>query len=275
MSNIKIVLPKKEPYPFIVENKSFKFSGGEIQVSVPAIASDAQVIIYANIRNSDDIMELLLTTNAVKKRTNNIELFMPYIPYARQDRVMNNGEALSIKVFADLINAQGYAKVTVLDAHSDVSVVLIDRCINLNKHDIFLQLFGHIKENNYAFVAPDAGAIKKTYEFAKSMNVAEVIRADKTRNVQNGEITGTIVYSENLGNKNVLIVDDICDGGRTFIELSKELRKKTSGNIDLLVTHGIFSKGLLPLRNSDINHIYTSNSWLPQDDYLSVYPFGF
>ena len=69
------------------------------------------------------------------------------------------------------------------------------------------------------------------------------IRADKKRDPSNGEITGTVVYSEHLGSQDVLIVDDICDGGRTFIELAKELRHLTTGRIYLYVTHGIFSKG--------------------------------
>jgi ribose-phosphate pyrophosphokinase len=106
-------------------------------------------------------------------------------------------------------------------------------------------------------VAPDAGALKKTMELSRLAGMP-YIHADKKRNPENGEITGTAVHSSALGNQDVLIVDDICDGGRTFVELAKELKTLTTGKIYLYVTHGIFSKGL-GVFNGIIDHIYTAH----------------
>ena len=76
---------------------SLVFNGGEVHVkNVPEID-----ILFAKIRNSEDLMKLLLVTDAHKREYgHNFKLLMPYIPYARQDRVANEGEALSIKVFS-------------------------------------------------------------------------------------------------------------------------------------------------------------------------------
>lgn len=72
---------------------------------------------------SDDIMEMLLINDAAKRLHPDREryLFMPYVPYGRQDRVMIPGEALGIKVLADLVNSCGFHEVEIWDPHSDVT----------------------------------------------------------------------------------------------------------------------------------------------------------
>ncbi len=107
-------------------------------------------------------------------------------------------------------------------------------------------------------VSPDAGANKKVLDFAKYWKFSEVVRADKVRNVLTGKIESTKVYSSHVSSKDFLILDDICDGGRTFIELAKELRKLTDGKIYLYVTHGIFSAGM-DVFDGLIDKIYVSN----------------
>lgn len=225
-----------------VEYDITEFSGGEIQFRLkdPNSVKDYNVEIFVNITNSADVMALLMATDALRRAgCGTIDLMMPYIPYARQDRVCAPGEALSLKVFADLINSQNYRSVEVWDAHSDVALALIDR-VQHKKQYRFVNPLLLTSDHDY-LVSPDAGSLKKIYEISGGV---PVIRADKTRDPETGAITGTSVYCDVLGNKNVLIVDDICDGGRTFIELARVLKGKTYGNIDLYVTHGIFSKGL-------------------------------
>jgi ribose-phosphate pyrophosphokinase len=97
---------------------------------------------------------------------------------------------------------------------------------------------------NTKLVSPDAGALKKIYRYAKECSGVDVVRADKSRDTNTGKITGTVVYSEHLGKTNLLVVDDICDGGGTFVPLAQELRKITDGTVSLFVTHGLFTKGV-------------------------------
>ena len=108
---------------------------------------------------------------------------------------------------------------------------------------------------NAVLVAPDAGAIKKVLKVAQVTGLP-MVRADKIRDVNTGAITETVVYSDHIKDKSFLIVDDICDGGRTFIELEKVLRPLTDAYVYLYVTHGIFSKGLEPL--GCFNKVYTA-----------------
>lgn len=224
-----------------VGHEAFRFSGGEIQVRLGADILGPAVNITALLASSDDIMELLLLTDALRRARPGIDirLVAPYLPYARQDRVCSPGEALSLRVICDLINSQRYSRVEIWDAHSDVAPALLSNCTNYHASR-FLRRFTQGRE---ILVSPDAGANKKVQECAKLFRT-QMVRADKTRSVATGEITGTVVYSEHVGKQDFLIVDDICDGGRTFIELAKVLRPKTDGKIYLYATHGIFSKGV-------------------------------
>ncbi len=94
----------------------------------------------------------------------------------------------------------------------------------------------------------------------KELGFSSFIRADKSRNMATGQITETVVYADDLTGKACVIVDDLCDGGRTFIELAKVLRAKGAAKIALVVTHGIFSKGKEPL-NKYIDYTYALHDW--------------
>lgn len=248
-----------------IEFTSFVFSGGEVQVKITnpnsVLAADA-LRITAQLVNSNSIFELALLVDAIRRINPHILLHLhcPYFPAARQDRVMVAGEALALRVMTDFINNLNFTTVTVWDAHSDTTLALLNRVHNIPQ-EILLQRFVDrklIDLSNTILVSPDGGALKKIYKVAKQFNLP-VVRADKTRSVIDGSITGTVVYSENVGDKDFLIADDIADGGKSFLELAKVLRPLTSGKIELYVTHGIFSKGLDVITEAGISHIYTAN----------------
>lgn len=217
-----------------------KFSGGETQVTFhnPSTSDEGNIVeLFALIRDGD-IMPLALVVDAIRRDIKNpiINLHLPYLPYARQDRVMNKGESLAIKVYCDFINNLNFNTVKVDDCHSDVGIALLN---NVTNDQSFIP---EVQELNFdVLVAPDAGSLKKIYKYAKILN-KPAIRADKERDVKTGNITGTVVYGDVEGKK-VLIMDDICDGGRTFIELAKVLYAKGAKDVTLYVTHGVFSYG--------------------------------
>lgn len=233
--------------------KATKFPGGEINVVLETNdrIKDRDISIEADLKTMDDVMTLLLLTDAIKRQfPNSIDLVMPYVPYARQDRNMQEGDALSIKVFADLINAQGYRSVTVWDAHSDVAPALINNCINVPQYKLLdknLEL--DIVSSHPVLVIPDAGAVKKVLKFAEYHKITDIAQGEKHRDVITGKIIGTTFKSKQMyATKEHWILDDICDGGATFIHLAKAIREfyddaDNKVKINLLVTHGIFSKG--------------------------------
>ena len=271
MNNIKLFIGTEE-----IELKIFKFPGGEMNVQILGDTRNPwnECRIVAKVINSDNLMSLLLLTDACKRfwgGDTKIELVLPYLPYMQQDRVCNNGEALSSKVLCDLINLQGYNSVTVYDPHSDVAPALLNNCIIVEQHILLKGIENHIDISNTQLAIPDAGAMKKGHKVAKHLGIADIIECGKNRAVQTGRITDTKVYSEVDPNKDILVVDDICAGGATFVALAEKLRTLTKGDLYLYTTHGIYSKGLAPLLKH-YKHLFTANSFCDNvnEDFLTI-----
>ena len=183
---------------------------------------------------------------------------MPYVPYARQDRAMVSGDAFSLKVFANILNSLKFDCVEIIDPHSDVTPALIDNVFVIEQHKCYvLESLGGAYD---AIVSPDGGALKKIFKAAKVLNVSFVIEASKNRDVVTGAITSTSFIGDVSGKK-LLIVDDICDGVFTFIKLAEVLKAGGAKQVDLYVTHGIFSKGIEVL-TPFIDNVYCQYSWI-------------
>jgi len=257
--------------------QTFLFPGGEIGVKLDTsnlryLAEAGTQYITARLQSANDIIELAMVKDALARLDNRpISLVLPYVPYGRQDRVCVPGEAFSLKVFGNLINAMGFAEVITFDPHSDVTGAVIDRLRVCSQVDIigrFDALTKRIATSGGLFISPDAGANKKIATLAAYFGHSEFIRADKLRDLATGQIKETVVYASDLGGRDIIIVDDLCDGGRTFVELAKVLKTKNAGKIVLYVTHGLFTKGTGPLYTGGIDEIYTTNS------YHAVWPAG-
>ena len=248
-----------QPYGQGIEFQDFVFpSGCEVHIKLPKI-EDTKVLLTTRIKSSDDVMKLLMATDALKRcGVKEIELLMPYLPYARQDRQMVKGEPLSLKVFADLLNSLNFAKVSVYDVHSEVSLALINNSEAIDNHKFVAEV---LKDDaDFYIISPDAGAYKKIFKLCQHLKYKdEIIMCNKLRDVSNGVIRSLTVSHEDLGGKSCYIIDDICDGGGTFILLADVLKERNAGKVNLIVSHGIFSKGVNALAN--INHIYTTNAF--------------
>lgn len=258
-----------QPYGAGIAFKSFNFpSGCEVHIKLFEIGSS--VIITTRLKSSDDVMMLLMATDALKRSgVADISLRIPFLPYARQDRVMVKGEPLSIKVMADLLNSQGYSQVVIFDPHSEVCLALITNSQSISNHRFVANVLKD--KSNYFVVSPDAGAYKKIFSLCQEINYKDdIILCNKIRDVSNGNIKSITVDRDDLQGKDCFIVDDICDGGGTFNLLSQELRKRNAGKINLIVSHGIFSQGLKTLCDN-LDHIYTTNSFM---DINSINEFG-
>jgi ribose-phosphate pyrophosphokinase len=251
-----------------IEPEQFVFSGGEVQITWPVgpLRGSQRIQVVANLDSSDAIMALMLGVDAIRRATFNqpvIELFIPYFPYARQDRVCVEGQALSVSVIANMINSLQCNRVTICDPHSDVTSAMINNLTVKSQADIATRIKKFRRKlchSDTVIVAPDAGASKKAIAVSQACERGTpVIQALKTRNQKTGDINSTEVLGDVSGKK-CMIVDDICDGGRTFIQLADELIKRGATEVNLFVTHGIFSHGLGAFKGR-ISNIYTTDSY--------------
>jgi ribose-phosphate pyrophosphokinase len=244
----------------LIEYRSFLFAGGEPHIKISNhFDASFPVTITHRINSFNDLGMICITVDALKRMgVKEINLFIPYFPAARQDRVMIPGEPLSVKVYADIINAMALASVAVFDPHSEVTPALLNNCITVSNHEFIKQVIAKIG-NDVKLISPDGGALKKIYKVSEFLGGAEVVECSKSRDVKTGKLFGFKVYSDDLGGADCLIVDDICDGGGTFIGLAEALKVKNAGKLYLAISHGIFSKGFDEL-GKYFEQIFTTDS---------------
>jgi len=210
-------------------------------------------------RDSAGFLGGLFWIDSIKEKGANPELVLPCLFGQRQDRVNPDGDCLyTAKSVGKLINMLDLPRVMVLDPHSDVSHAVINRCQVFHVDDIWEHHFGEDPHFYKAVVAADAGGVKRAARIAKLLKLPLKV-ADKKRDVSNGKITGFKIEDcsdlfttheeiDGIDQPHVLVVDDLCDGGGTFIGL-EDVLDKINLTADLFVTHGLFTKGTLELVN--------------------------
>jgi len=213
--------------------------------------------------------------DALKERHGTVPwLQLPYLPGARQDRLNEGGDYLfTAKSIARDLNWRNFPGVGVTDPHSDVMPALVDRC--QPKHIPALLIDGYrqllLEERYTAVIAPDAGAAKRAGRVAGILGIP-VLQAWKTRDVTTGKISGFGIEQYERNGK-YLLVDDICDGGGTFNGLADYMLQVSPVQLDLFVTHGIFSQGVGELFKN-FRRIFTTDSIVNQPDAVDVIPFN-
>lgn len=192
-------------------------------------------------------LKILLEAYGVK----DIYLRIDYLPFARQDHPVTNITTFALRSFATMLNALEFDHIVIEDPHSEIALALIRNSVAVYPTIEVLQAMNETRSSLMVF--PDLGAQRK---YSKIYKGYESINGEKTRDKWTGRITNYRLNGECAG-KRVMIVDDICDGGATFVLLAKELKDKGAEEVNLFVTHGIFSKGIRPLYDARIARIFT------------------
>lgn len=190
-----------------------------------------------------------------------IYLNMPYIPHARMDRVKNEGDVFTLKYFCEVINSLHFDSVLVRDAHSNVSLALLNTVFEEPISGYIVSAI--MKSNSDVLFFPDEGAMKR-YSGGFQMPYAFGM---KKRDWETGQILGLdIINADVVKDKNVLIVDDICSYGGTFYHSAKALKEAGAKSVSLYVTHceKSITSGSLASSDGLIDHVYTTKSILPE-----------
>lgn len=218
------------------------------------------VTIEMAIKTPADLFMVGLVSDVLRASGyTSINLDVRYLLAARMDRAIDNNQPFTLRLVSRVINGCGFNRVRILDVHSDVSGLLIHNSENVLPFDVVQQVR---KTLDYPWIlCPDNGAQNRVSALCGGFH----LRGVKHRDMQTGTLTGfgldcCGVDKEEV--ESVLIVDDICDGGGTFVGLAKVLRAAGAEKVYLYVTHGIFSKGL-PLHG--IDHVYTTDSYLENE----------
>ncbi len=221
--------------------KPLKFPGGEAHVvDGQQPLPRGEQVAWVPGADADSLMQLAMWADLCHRRDLRTVAVIPYLPGARQDR----GAPLGAKVYADFINSMNIDRIICFDPHSDVMPALLDRCraVPLHEHP---QWFARQRpwDDVVGIIVPDVGARRRAEGVAAALGGVPLYQASKHRDFATGKLSGFECEPIALPNgKRLLVVDDICDGGGTFIGLAQTLGLPRE-SLSLWVSHGIFSKG--------------------------------
>lgn len=255
------------------------FPSGEKHIRIVGLTPKVEPIIFYN--GVGNLMKLGMTVDICRRAgARYITLVIPFVPYARQDRIIVEGDPLSIKVFANFINSLDLDRVVMVDPHSDVTPALINNSVIIPQHEISYKAVSFLAQYGrrlITLVAPDLGATKKVKALQELLYKRTglnfpIIQCDKVRDPETGKLTGFRILKGHPNNHYCLIVDDICDGGGTFLGLADLLTEHNSIGQSLYATHGIFSKGTSILKQK-FEYLFSSNSF-PTDSNVVTFEIG-
>jgi len=175
------------------------------------------------------------------------------------------GDCFGLGVFASILRGSAYGRVHTLDCHSAIAKDLMGGVLEDESAAEFIgAAISHVAVTNesdkVSVLFPDAGARSRyTGIFHAGSNTHDVgvsvFNCEKHRDPATGALSGFSVPLD-LPDAPILIVDDLCDGGGTFIGISEKLGGRPTS---LYVTHGVFSKGIAGLLRR-FHRIYHTNS---------------
>lgn len=198
------------------------------------------------------------------------KLFIPCLFGQRSDVRFSEHQSFDLKIITDIINSCEFKEVTIFDPHSTVSLALINNSRKLGPDEYVQRAWDDMRkksEGHLCMVSPDAGAFKKVFGLGAKFNLP-VLGANKHRDLE-GNIN--LTFAGDVKDKTCLIVDDLADGGYTFIVLGNELKKRGAKKVYLYVSHAYFNKGFDELKKS-IDGIYCTNSVKDiQDEFVTQY----
>jgi len=180
-------------------------------------------------------------------------LHIPFLPYGRQDKEISNDATFALKSFCKIINGFGFDKITTLDAHSMEAIKWLNNFESIHPDQEISRALRKVNATAIAF--PDKGACDR-YAYRDVTMGHHTIVGSKVRDQSTGYIKEYSILGDPSG-KDVLIIDDIIDGGMTFKLLARDLLKAGAKSVSLYATHGIFSKGIQTLLDSGIVRIFT------------------
>jgi ribose-phosphate pyrophosphokinase len=218
-----------------------RFSDGEIcPVFNESIRGDFVFLVQSTFAPAENLMELLLMIDAARRASaDKVIAVIPYYGYARQDRKDRPRVAIGSKLVANMLVAAGADRIITMDLHAPQIQGYFDIPVDhLDSHALFIPYIENLRLENLTFAAPDVGATNRIREIASYFN-ADMVICDKHRKRAN-EIASMVVIGD-VEDKDIVIIDDICDTGGTLAKSAALLKDKGARTVRALITHPVLS----------------------------------
>ena len=218
-----------------------QFSDGEFQPAfLESIRGDMVFLVQSTFAPMENLMELLLMIDAAKRASAyKVIAVVPYYGFARQDRKDKPRVAIGSKVVANMLVAAGADRIITMDLHAPQIQGYFDIPVDhLESSSVFIPYIQQLNLENLTFAAPDVGSANRIREIASYFE-ADMVICDKHRKRAN-EIASMVVIGD-VENKDIVLIDDICDTGGTLVKSAALLKEKGARSVRAMITHPVLS----------------------------------
>lgn len=248
------------------------FPDGQPHVRLHGVHEGESVRLVWPVRNPIELVQLMEIADALDGVfARKSELVIPYLMGARSDRRMLPGDSVDLKVVANAINLCRFRRVSIFDVHSDVALQLIHHSESIDNR----MLLERYEGKDAVLIVPDAGSMKRADAYLERCpGIKDVVTCTKVRDLNNGFLRLRVLEREKCMNRSCIVIDDLCDGGATFLAIAEQAM---ADDMTLIVSHGIFSKGFDALTER-FDRIITSDSFSTHagaPDCVTVVPLNF
>lgn len=237
--------------------KVLEFPDGELHLELEELNRKEFVDIKCRIKSSNDLFLLMQLSDILKRQAIIVrEITIYYLMGMRCDRVFDFNRPFTLSIIANVINSFNAEIVTLYSAHSDRALQEIK---NSQSQD-FIHTFYNTPKT-IARVAPDKGAVQR---YALNFDVI----CNKKCDVSTGKLLDFEVETKrNVEGLNLVVIDDLCDGGGTFVGLAPKLRELNPNSLSLYVTHAIQLEGIK--RVADVyDSVFITDSYEDWKNYI-------
>jgi ribose-phosphate pyrophosphokinase len=240
------------------DNTSQVWKLNQISYQSECKCGECSATVSWEFSNEAEFMHLAQLKMLLDKLAIPARLSLKYLPYGRQDKEVKDDTTFALRTFAKLLNSLHFEEVTIQDPHSNIALDLINNSRAIYPIFKIEKILGILDASTICY--PDKGAVEKYSKIYPWVYLyGNKVRDQATGYISSYHIASDSIQTMKIVGQKVLIIDDICDGGMTFVLLAKALFDHGASEVNLFVTHGIFSKGLKPLKEAGINRIFTQD----------------
>lgn len=239
------------------------FANEETRVWVKEKKVEKSVVVVQSLSTptNEHLVEFCLLCDALhRKGAREITAIIPWMGYGKQDKVFREGEPLSAKVVATILQTAKLEKIITFDLHNRATLGFFDtQIVELSAKPLLLEYFRKSITNNWLVVAPDAGAVKASSSIAQELGL-DIVYMDKKRDLVSGNVA-VVGMSGSVEGKTVLMIDDNVFTGSTLIESAKVLKEEGAKSVRVGLTHHLYVPGVQEkLEESEIDEVIVSDT---------------
>ena len=237
------------------------FSDGESSIKLDKVGKNCVIVQSTHPPADTHLIQLLMMA---KKCTDNGAQHMcavvPYLCYARQDRVFLEGEVVSIDLVAKLFKTVGVKHIITVDIHSQRAMSYFTSIQNVSSVRLLADYASKMKLHDPIAVSPDAGGANRAMEFARHLDI-DVLALKKYRDRATGEVTVNEKLDMDISKRDVIVIDDIISSGGSIIKAAEVLHKKGVGRIFAMCAHALLIReAAQKIKSAGVQDIISTNS---------------